>query len=96
MHADDRFHPPTSDDPFWAETCWFTFAVPERRLSGQRDPLFRSNWRARTGVAHLWDDAGGEPQRVRPVAPDALGPELQAEGRDDWAVGQFFREGSGR
>jgi len=29
MHPDDEFHPPTSDDPEWTETCWFTFTVPE-------------------------------------------------------------------
>ena len=44
-HVDDHFHPPTSDDPFWTETCWFTFAVPERRLSGQLYPFFRPNQR---------------------------------------------------
>ena len=43
MHPDDLFHPPTSDDPFWTETCWFTFAVPERKLSGQLYPFFRAN-----------------------------------------------------
>ena len=42
-HPDDGFHPPTSDDPFWTETCWFTFAVPERRLSGQLYPFLRPN-----------------------------------------------------
>src|SRR5687768_17401786 len=39
MHPDDGFHPPTSDDPSWTETCWFTFTVPERRLSGQLYPF---------------------------------------------------------
>ena len=42
-HPDDEFHPPTSDDPYWTETCWFTFTVPERTLSGQLYPFFRPN-----------------------------------------------------
>ena len=44
-HPDDEFHPPTSDDPYWTETCWFTFTVPERRLSGQLYPFFRGEGR---------------------------------------------------
>ena len=51
MHPDDRFHPPGSDDPYWTETCWFTFAVPERRLSGQLYPFFRPNQRVAAGGA---------------------------------------------
>ena len=29
---DDDFHRPTTDDPMWSETTWFSFCVPERRL----------------------------------------------------------------
>jgi len=60
MHPDDRFHPPTSDDPFWTETCWFTFAVPERRLSGQLYPFFRPNQGVSSGGAFFWDDSGSQ------------------------------------
>ncbi len=63
-HADDRFHPPTSDDPYWTETCWFTFAVPERRLSGQLYPFFRPNQRVTSGACFLWDDQGSQPWNV--------------------------------
>ncbi|MCA9502843.1 MAG: hypothetical protein KC616_07165 [Myxococcales bacterium] len=31
--ADDRFHPPTNDDPAWIETLWFPFWVPEEGVS---------------------------------------------------------------
>ena len=31
-HPDDNFHVPADDDPWWSETCWFTFTVPERDL----------------------------------------------------------------
>ena len=59
-HPDDRFHPPTSADPFWTETCWFTFAVPERKLSGQLYPFFRPNQGVTTGGAFIWDPSGSQ------------------------------------
>ena len=31
---DDMFHPPESDDPWWTETVWFSWMVPERNLLG--------------------------------------------------------------
>ncbi len=65
MHPDDRFHPPTSDDPFWSETCWFTFTLPERRLSGQLYPFFRPNQGVCAAGAFFWDDSGHEPHTIR-------------------------------
>jgi hypothetical protein len=56
--ADDEFHPPTSDDPFWTETCWYTFTVPERRLSGQLYPFFRPNQGVMAAGVYFWDDTG--------------------------------------
>ena len=58
MHPDDQFHPATNADPFWTETCWFTFAVPERKLSGQLYPFFRRNQGITSGACVLWDDSG--------------------------------------
>jgi hypothetical protein len=60
-HPDDEFHPPTNDDPYWTETCWFTFTAPQRRLSGQLYPFFRPNQRVAAGGAYFWDDKGNEP-----------------------------------
>ena len=60
-HPDDSFHPPTSDDPYWTETCWFTFAVPDRGLSGQLYPFFRPNLDICAGAAFLWDETGSQP-----------------------------------
>lgn len=60
MHADDEFHDPTSDDPYFTETCWFTFTVPERRLSGQLYPFFRTNQGVAAGGAYFWDDQGDQ------------------------------------
>ncbi len=62
MHPDDEFHPPTSDDPEWSETCWFTFTVPERKLSGQLYPFFRANLGAMAAGAYFWDPSGSRPE----------------------------------
>jgi hypothetical protein len=59
-HPDDEFHPPTNDDPYWTETCWFTFTVPERRLSGQLYPFFRTNQGVAAGGVYFWDDRGDQ------------------------------------
>lgn len=63
-HPDDEFHPPTSDDPYWTETCWFTFTVPERMLSGQLYPFFRPNQNVAAGAAYFWDAKGSQPWNV--------------------------------
>jgi hypothetical protein len=59
-HPDDEFHPPTSDDPYWTETCWFTFAVPSRRLSGQLYPFFQPNQGVCSAAAYVWDASGDQ------------------------------------
>jgi hypothetical protein len=64
-HPDDEFHDPDTDDPYWTETCWFTFAVPERRLSGQLYPFFRTNQRVCAAAAYVWDETGHAPWNVR-------------------------------
>jgi hypothetical protein len=63
-HQDDEFHPPTSDDPYWTETCWFTFTVPERRLSGQLYPFFRPNQGVLAAGAFFWDHTGHTPADI--------------------------------
>jgi hypothetical protein len=64
-HPDDEFHPPTSADIFWTETCWFTFAVPSRRLSAQLYPFFRPDQGVCAAAAYAWDDTGDQPWNVR-------------------------------
>ena len=59
-HPDDEFHPPADDNPYWTETCWFTFTVPERRMSGQLYPFFQPNQGVTAGGAYFWDDTGSE------------------------------------
>jgi hypothetical protein len=78
-HVDDEFHAPASPDPDWTETCWFTFSVPERRLSGQLYPFFRRNQGVAAGGAYLWDARGDQLWNCRyaknfwhlPLAPEA-------------------------
>lgn len=61
--ADDEFHPPPPEnaaDTEWMETCWFTFTVPERRLSGQLYPFFNHGLRVAAAGAYFWDDQGDQ------------------------------------
>jgi hypothetical protein len=64
-HPDDEFHPPASDDPWWTETCWFTFTVPDRGLSGQLYPFFRPNLGVVSAAAYFWDATGDRPDTCR-------------------------------
>lgn len=54
--ADDGLHAPAVDDPFWTETAWFGFAVPERRLAGAIYPVFRTNQGVCSSGVYVWDD----------------------------------------
>ena len=63
-HPDDEFHPPDRSDPYWTETCWFTFTVPERRLSGQFYPFFRTTQGVCSAGAYFWDDTGHTPADI--------------------------------
>ncbi len=62
---DDRLHTPESADPWWTETCWFSLAIPERKLSGSFYPLFRPNLGVAALAVTLWDDTAHEPWRAR-------------------------------
>lgn len=64
-HPDDEFHPPVDDDPYWAETCWFAFNEPSRRLSGHLYPFFQANLRTASAGAYVWDDRGSQPWNCR-------------------------------
>ena len=59
-HPDDNFHVPVDDDPWWTETCWFTFTVPERDLSAQLYPFFRPNQGVVAAGAYVWDPSGDQ------------------------------------
>jgi hypothetical protein len=61
---DDRFHTAAANDPWWSETCWFSFAHPEERLSGCFYPLFRRNQGVCSLAVSVWDDGACEPWRA--------------------------------
>jgi hypothetical protein len=52
---DDTFHP-RSDDPWWTETVWFAWFVPERRMVGYFYPVFRPNLGVQAGGVLVYDD----------------------------------------
>lgn len=55
--ADAHLHQP-SEDPYWNESAWFSFAVPERALSGFVYFYHRPNMRYSFGGVGLWDPSG--------------------------------------
>ena len=63
--ADDRFHAPATPDPWWTETCWFSFDLPERDLSLTVYPFFRPNLGICSLAVYLWDASAHEPWAVR-------------------------------
>lgn len=63
-HPDDCFHPAATDNPWWTETCWFTFTAPQRRLSGQLYPFFRPNQGVYSAAVYLWDESGSQPWNI--------------------------------
>ena len=62
---DDTWHEPSSEDPFWTETLWLRFAVPERNLTGILYAIFRPNLRVASLFVYVWD-------RVAATEADAL------------------------
>lgn len=57
----DAFHTPTSDDPWWQETTWFTFMIPERKLYCYVYPWVKANQGILGGGVMVWDDRGRHP-----------------------------------
>ena len=57
----DAFHVPTSDDPWWQETAWFTFMVPEQNLYCYVYPWVKANQGVLGGGVMVWDDRGRHP-----------------------------------
>jgi hypothetical protein len=53
--ADDGFHQPATDDPWWTETAWFSAEVPERELSLTIYPVFRPNLGVAALTVAVWD-----------------------------------------
>jgi hypothetical protein len=65
LHPNDEFHPPANDDPYWSETNWFAFGVPDRRLSGWLYPFFRPALGVCSAAVLLWDHQGDQTWNCR-------------------------------
>lgn len=63
-HADDDFHAP-DDNPWYLETFWFSYHVPEKNLEGYLYTKFYPNQRIYGGGAMVWDDSAWLPWDVR-------------------------------
>ncbi|MGV0836909.1 DUF7065 domain-containing protein [Mycolicibacterium thermoresistibile] len=63
--ADDNFHTPIDDSPFWAETTWWSFNVPERKIGGWLHATFYTNRGTVTWRVYVWDDTGARPEELR-------------------------------
>jgi hypothetical protein len=61
---DDMFHPPESDDPWWTETVWFSWMVPERNLLGYWYTVFRANIGVNFGGVLVFDDTAVLPWEI--------------------------------
>ncbi len=61
---DDNFHTPTSDDPWWQESAWFTVIIPERNISCYVYPWVRANQNLFGGGVMVWDDRGRHPHEA--------------------------------
>lgn len=53
---DDMFHEPDTDDPWWTETVWFSWMVPERNLLGYWYVVLRKNIGVVFGGVLVFDD----------------------------------------
>ena len=56
---DEKFHPRT-DDPWWGESSFITFRVPERNLMGMLYHYFRPNQNTFMGGPFIWDDSAAD------------------------------------
>jgi hypothetical protein len=57
---DDNFHP-ADDNPWWTETMWFAWMVPDRNILGYYYPVFRPNLGIQAGGVLVFDDTAELP-----------------------------------
>ena len=60
---DDTYHDPM-DDPYWVETTWWCFNVPERRLGMWLHAGYHANRNEVTWRVFAWDPSGTDPARM--------------------------------
>ncbi len=54
----DQFCSSPTDDPYWNESCWFQFSIPEKKINGFFYYFFRPNMNLLVGGPAMWDDSG--------------------------------------
>lgn len=92
LPADDDFHAPPDDNPYWAETTWWSFNVPERRLGGWLHATFNTNRRTVTWRVYVWDPSAARPDGLRyfRVASDVSMDDPEPDLRDITIPGDGF------
>ena len=61
---DDMFHPPAPGEPWWTETVWYSWMVPERNLLGYWYAVFRANQGIHFGGVLVMDDTAVLPWEI--------------------------------
>ncbi len=54
----DRFFDDPGDNPYWNESAWFSFSIPEQRRHGFIQYYFRPNMGMLNGGPVMWDPSG--------------------------------------
>lgn len=54
----DYFNMNMTDDPYWTESSWFSWAIPERGINGFFYNHFRPNMNCLLGGPAMWDNSG--------------------------------------
>ena len=63
VSEDDTYHR-AQDDPFWVETTWWCFNIPERRLGMWLHAGYHTNRDQVTWRVFAWDPSGADPGRL--------------------------------
>lgn len=77
--ADDRLHAPVDDDPWWTETAWFGFAVPDEGLCGSIYQIYRTTQGVMATAVYVWTPGAEDLRELPyyrtfwhlPIPPDA-------------------------
>ena len=54
----DRFYDDQDGNPYWNESVWFSFSIPERKVHGFVQYYFRPNMGMLNGGPVMWDPSG--------------------------------------
>lgn len=79
---DDQYHTPTTDDPYWFETNWWSLNIPERRIGAWLHAGYHTNQGTVTWKVFAWDPDGTDQARMayfkrREQVPMPANPDLR-------------------